>query len=315
MVPAIVASFALAPSKPAPSAAAKVDPIAALERRLDTWCERFRGRAGYSLLVLKSGRRIEHRGGERFPSASTIKTALMVEAVNQVDEGKVKWSDKRQVPPMSGRQSSMWSYFFKDGVQPDLDGWVNLMITVSDNTATMVVREWMTPDSTNERMAKLGLPNTKVLWSQFPEGREADRRLRATFGLGVTTPNEMNRLLELIYRGKAASPAGCERMIRILANQYWNDWIGGSAPVDVKVASKSGAINRSRSDSAIVFSDNPYILTIYTDNQKDQRWVAENEGDQLLIRISREVWKTLHPHRPYTPPKGSEKFAPTGGGV
>lgn len=288
--------------------------LTGLQARLDAWCERFHGRAGYCLLLLKADRRISHRGDERFPTASTIKTALMLQAIREVEAGNLKWTDKRPVPPMSGRQASMWSYWFKDGTKVDVDGWVNLMITVSDNTATMVLRDWLTMDRTNAMLDGLGLRNTRVLGTFRPEQTEMIR-LRGQFGLGVTTPIEMNRLLELIYRRKAATEAGCEKAMRILSHQYWDDAIGSTVPVDVKVSSKSGAINRSRSDTAIVFGENPYILTIYTDAQKDQRWVSENEGDQFLIKLGREVWKTLNPTRAYEPPRGYEKFWPTGGGL
>ncbi len=285
-----------------------------LKPKLDAICKSFRGRLGYSLKVLKTGEVIDFRGNERFPTASTIKTSVMVEAIRRVEEGRMKWTDKREVPPMSGRQASMWSYWFKDGTKLDLDGWTNLMITVSDNTATMVLREWLTIAEINKRMESLGLPNTKV-FGPFPASDTINFRLRGMYGLGMTTPNEMNRLLEMIYAGKAASQAGCEKMVRILSHQYWDDWIGGSVPPDVKVASKSGAINRSRSDTAIVYSDNPYILTIYTDSQKDQRWVGENEGDRAIVKMAGMIWNHLHPRRPYSLPKGYEKFLPTGGGV
>jgi beta-lactamase class A len=185
---------------------------------------------------------------------------------------------------------------------------------VSDNTATIVMREWLDPKSVNASMEALGLRNTKVLWSRFTD--EGDKRLRGQFGLGVTTPNEMARLLEMVYRGKAASPAGCDKLLRILRKQYWDDAIASTVPTDVVVASKSGAINRSRSDTAIVFSrTQPYVLTIYTDSQKDQRWTSENEGDQALVEVSKTVWGYLHPTRSFQLPVGSEKFAPTGGGL
>lgn len=267
---------------------------------------------GYCLKTLRDGKEISYRGDERFPTASTIKTAVMVEVVKQVDEGKLKWGDKRTVPSdMSKRQGSMWSYYFKDGTTLTVDGWVNLMITVSDNTATMVLREWLTPDAVNTRMAGLGLTNTKVLMNGM--ARELDQRHRGMFGLGMTTPREMARLLEMIYKNKAASVEGCDRMIQILSHQYWDDGIGWGIPRDVKVASKSGAIERSRSDTAIVFSDNPYILTIYTDNQKDRRWSESNEGSATIRRMGSLIWNYLHPSRQYTPPKGAGKFAPNGG--
>jgi len=286
-----------------------------LKSRLDAVCQGFHGRIGYCVKLLDSGATIEYRGGERFPTASTIKTAVALEAVREVEEGKLNWTDKHAVPPMDGRQFSMWAYFFKDGTVLDVDGWVNLMLAVSDNTATMVLREWLKPDNVNARLAGLGFQNTKVLWDNFPPDEPDKIKLRSEFGLGMTTPVEMNRLVELLYRNKAASQAGCEKILRILSHQYWDDYSGVTAPIDVKVASKSGAIDRSRSEVALVFAPRPYILTIYTDNQKDQNWTPKNEGEVTLRKMCGMIWNGLNPKRPYTPPAGYEKFLPTGGGV
>ncbi len=283
-----------------------------LKRRLDAIAQGFQGRLGYSLTRLTDGKRIHFRGDERFPTASTIKTAVMLEAVRQVEDGKLKWSDTREVPSdMAKRQQSMWSYFFKDGIKPTLDGWVNLSITVSDNTATMVLQEWLTTESINARLASLGLRQTRI--NGRGQMTEIESRYREMFGWGMTTPNEMARLLELIYRGKAAGPGGTERMLRILSHQYWDDWIGGYVPIDVKVACKSGAINRSRSDTAIVMSSRPYVFTIYTDSQKDQRWVDDNAGDVAIKKMASLTWNALHPERPYRQPADLKRFAHTGG--
>jgi len=197
---------------------------------------------GYSLKVLKSGQRIEYRGDERFPTASTIKTGVMVAAIQEVDEGKLRWTEQRPMPPPEQREASMWSFFLKEGTKLDLDGWVNLMITVSDNTALINVRNWIGTMEINRRLEALGLPNTKILGNAPPEATSV-RRLRTMFGMGMTTPNEMNRLLELIYQRKAASPAGCDKMIRILSHDYWDDYIGITIPPEVKYANKVGAIS------------------------------------------------------------------------
>jgi len=296
------------------SAPVSVD-LNVLKSRLDAVCQKFHGRIGYCVKDLESGETISIRGDERFPTASTIKTAVALEAIREIDEGKLKWTDKHTVPPMDGRQFSMWSYFFKDGTTLDVDGWVNLMLTVSDNTATMVLREWMTPDKVNHRLESLGLHNTKVLWDNYPPDEPDKIRLRSQFGLGMTTPKEMNTLIELLYRHKAASVAGCEKILRILSHQYWDDYSGISVPLDVKVASKSGAIDRSRSEVSLVFAEHPYILTIYTDSQKDQSWSPANEGGVTIRRMCSLIWNGLNPSRRYTPPKGFEQFLPTGGGM
>ena len=286
-----------------------------LKQKLDQACLPFHGRIGYCVTDLKTHQQISLHGNDVFPTASTIKTAVALEAIRQVEEGKLSWSDKWTVPPMDGRQFSMWSYFFKGGTVLDLDGWVNLMITVSDNTATMVLREWLKPDNVNARLANLGLSHTKVLWDNFPPDEPEKVKLRAQFGLGMTTPVEMNRLIELIYTKKAASEAGSEKLLRILSHQYWDDYTGITTPVDIKVASKSGAIDRSRSEVALVFTNQPYILTIYTDDQKDQSWTNTNEGDVIIRKLCGLIWNGMNPNRPYSPPKGYEKFLPTGGGV
>ena len=289
--------------------------LKALKPKLDEICASFHGRIGYCVKLLDTNETIENRGSEVFPTASTIKTAIALEAVREIEEGKLNWTDKHAVPPQDGRQFSMWSYFFKDGTTLDVDGWVNLMLTVSDNTATMVLREWLKPDNVNARLHSLGFKDTKVLWDNFPPDEPEKIKLRAEWGLGMTTPLEMNKLWELIYRRKAASDAGCEKLMRILSHQYWDDYTGISAPIDVKVASKSGAIDRSRSECALVFSTHPYILTIYTDSQRDQKWTPTNEGDVTIRKLCGIVWNTLNPKRPYSPPAGYSKFMPTGGGV
>lgn len=292
-------------------------PIDALKLKLDAICVGFHGRIGYSVKELKTGRQISNRGDERFPTASTIKTAVALEAIHQVESGKLKWSSKHALPNADKRgpnDASMWAYYMKDGLSLDLDGYVNLMITVSDNFSTRVLREWLGTVNMNTTLESLGFENTKCLASAPPDAKRL-QRLNGQFGMGMTTPNEMNRLLELIYRRKAASPAGCEKLLRILSHQYWDDWIGSTVPTDVRLSDKSGAINRSRSDTAIVFAQNPYIITIYTDNQKDQRWVLDNEGEVALLKIARLTWDFLEPQQPYRLPDGYQKYTPTGGGV
>ena len=306
-----------APIKASKSKQFDAKKLTALKAELDSACKKLKGRAGYHLRLLNSGQEIGFKETEVFPAASTIKTAVMVEAIRRIDAGTLKWTDKMAIPTdPSKRESSMWSFFMKENLKLDLDAWVNLMITYSDNTATITTRDWLGTMNVNATMEALGLKNTKIL-GNAPESATSVRRYRRQFGMGMTTPAEMNQLMYLIYSQKAASKDGCDKMIRILSHQYWDDFIGATVPPGTMVASKSGAINRSRSEAAIVYSsDQPYIITIYTDSQTDKRWTGENEGDLLIRKIGSRVWNTLHPNRPYQISKNYlERFSPTGGGV
>ncbi len=285
-----------------------------LEKQLNAISKSFHGRLGYCVVDLKTGNRISIRGEEVFPTASTIKTSVALEALCQVDEGKHKMTDKYPLLPTEKRQESMWTFAMKDGTALDIDGYVNLMIGVSDNTATMTMQDFIGSKPVNERMMSLGLEHTKIL------GHRSDRDAQESawqkeFGWGMTTPREQARLYELLYKHKAASPAVCEKLLRVLSRQYWDDITPSMCPIDVKVCSKTGAVNQSRSEVAIVYASRPYVLALYTADQKDERWVNDNEGLVALRAMSKLIWNTFEPKRPYELPKGYEKFAPTGGGA
>ena len=204
------------------------------------------------------------------------------------------------------------AYYLKDGSALPLPQWLDLMITLSDNTATINLRDRVGMGSVNQWLAGHGLEQTRLL-----NGPDTDalglRALQQEYGLGMTTPGEMGRLLELIRDERAGSDASCDRMLRLLAHQYWDNDIGSRLPPWVQVAHKTGAVDASRSDAAYVFSPSgEYVLTVYTKDQQDRRWAPDNEGDAAIRRIAGLVWRHYHPHLPWAPPPGAVALLPTG---
>lgn len=308
MIPSLVAALCLSQKPVVPG-------FVALEQRLDAISASFKGRLGYYLLDLSTGASIEERSTERFPSASTIKTALMAVAMQQVEDGELRWNEPVKLWSKERRHSSMWSYYLDEGLKLNVDGLIQLMMNVSDNTATVVLAERLGSEKIEKTLAKWGFKDTA--WTSYPPSSNSRLvRLRETYAnMGVTSPLEMGRLLQKMADGELVSPAASEKMIRIMSHQYWDDFIAFSVPPTVVTASKVGALSRSRSDIAIVYGPRPYILAVYTDGQKDRRWTSENEGDTAIRKISGLVWNSMNPQMPYTPPKDAKKWAPTGGGV
>lgn len=297
-------------------AAPKATDLQALKPKLDAISKSFHGRLGYYVKRLDNGEEIGIRDTERFPSASTIKTAIMVECFRQIERGELAWDERLETPPADKRSESMWVAFLAEGVKINIDGLIHLMMNVSDNTATVMLADRVGINSIEQLMLSWGLRDTACTIHVDEKDNLRLYRLRQIFAnMGVTSPRDMGFLLEQIYRSKAASPAACQKMIRILSHQYWDDFLSYAIPPTVGVASKAGALNRSRSDSAIVFGPRPYIVTVYTDHQKDQRWEDDNEGNVAIRRISGLIWNHLHPERPYNPPPDARKWYPTGGGV
>lgn len=304
---ALGASLLLAPST------ASVD-VQALHKQCDSIAKSFRGRLGYRVETLDGEIAFGYRDEERFPSASTIKTVVMLEVVRQIEDGKLKWTDKLEVPPpRSG--GGLWTGYLKPGTQLNIEMLCHLMMSVSDNTATVMLSDRVGVTNIEKRMLGWGLNDTACTIN-VPQDHERLAYLRRTFAnMGVTSPSDMAKILKMIVSGKAASQAGCERIIRTMTHQYWDDFIASSVPPGVAVASKVGALNRSRSDTAIVFGEKPYILTVYTDNAKDRNWTNDNEGNVAIRKISSVVWNGLNPGRPYSPPTGAKLWYPTGGDI
>lgn len=284
---------------------ASAETMAELKARMDKFADSFRGTLGYSLHFKgEPEETITRLCDEPFATASTIKTAIMCEVMHQIDQGKIKWSDQVEVQPSDDRQGGGFAYHFKEGTKLSIAQWVHLMITVSDNTATMLLREHVGQKNVNDWLATNGFKATRLL-----NGKKCDelglRELQRKYGLGMTTPGEMMRLHEMIYDGKAGSAASCDRMMRILAHQYWDNNIGSQAP-PMHSASKSGFIGRNYSDAALVSAPKgDYVLAIYI---KD---CADGERGNAAIRtLAAMVWRHFDPDQTWTPPDGAIDLLP-----
>lgn len=189
---------------------------------------------------------------------------------------------------------------FKDGGNIRIKKLIMLMLTTSDNTASLWLQALSgTGTRINQIMDSLGYRQTRVN-SRTP-GREASR---AQYGWGQTTPREMANLLESIYRNQVYTPYYCDRMLRSLGRNYWDENEGISViPPYIEVFSKNGCINQTRNEIMLVNAPhNPYILSIFTKNNKDQSWKHINEAWTLTRKISTLLWNYFEPGDKWVPP-------------
>lgn len=271
----------------------------------------FRGDMGIYYAKLDGSESIKINENVPFETASTIKTAVMVAAFDLLDSGKgpfKSYYDTRTYTTSSTAGGSGLLQNYKENTKVELKELIHLMMTVSDNVATNMLSEWMGLDAINDWLIKHDFEQTrifstiggKLVWS--PEGR-------AEWGLGRTTPAEMGRLMTMIAEGKAGSAAATDEMLRVLSHQYFDATIPGGVPPTTWVGSKTGSVNRSRSDCAIVRgADGLYVLVIFTKNNVDTSWNYDNEAQTAIRRISNKIWNHLHPQNQYTAPAGVEKF-------
>jgi beta-lactamase class A len=175
----------------------------------------------------------------------------------------------------------------KDSAKIEMTKVIMLMLTTSDNTASLWLQKLSgTGLRINQLLDSMGLQNTKVN-SRTP-GREV---YRSMYGWGQTTPYEMATLIEKIYTGQVISDSISKRMLRLLGRNFWDEQAISSIPPNIFVASKNGCVDASRSEVLLVEGKQPYILSIFTKNNKDVRWADDNEAWVLAKKISALLWK------------------------
>lgn len=278
------------PTVGVPSSAARQERT--LEARVAPLAKAHKGKVAVAVKNLKTGEEFYLGADEVMPTASLIKLPVMVEAYWQAAEGKVKLDTPltlKKEDKVGG--SGILTQHFSDGATFPLKDAVRLMIVYSDNTATNMVLDQIGLPSTNARMAKLGLKETRVNAKVFRAETRIDQERGKKYGLGTTTAKEMVQLLEMIDAGKVVSPEACKEMLGHLKACEDKEKMTRFLPAGTAVAHKTGSVNASKTDAGIIYTKTgPVALCVLTDGNEDQRWVPDNAAQVLIGRIGREVF-------------------------
>lgn len=267
-------------------------PDTALARELARLTHGFEGEVGVYARHLATGRTVEIRADELFPTASMIKVPLLVALHERVERGELKMNDD-----LVFRDSLRYSEYdlvakLRDGEKVPLSQLAFLMAALSDNTASLWIQALVGGGTeVNRWLAENGFEKTRVN-SRTP-GRRPDWE---AYGWGQTTPREIAELLVRIREGRAVSPAASEAMYRTLSSGGWSEIALSAIPHTVHAASKYGAVNRSRSEVLLVNAPGgDYVLAVLTRNQADESWEPGNAGWELIRAVSGAVYRHFNP--------------------
>lgn len=249
----------------------------------------FNGDIGIYVKNLRTGKTIAINADTVFPTASIVKAPIMVGVVQKLYSGELHYDSLFTYKDSLLYEGEDILGSFKSGEKIALKKLLMLMLTTSDNTASLWLQSIAgTGTRINQILDSLGLKDTRVN-SRTP-GREANR---ARYQWGQTTPREMGTLFEKIYNKEIFSAEACERMMRILGRNFWDeDEAISQIPPTIEVFSKNGCVNASRSEAMIVNAPkNPYVFCIFTKNNKDQQWTHDNEAWVMARKVSKMLWE------------------------
>ena len=276
-----------------------------LENKLRVLIDSFHGTAGIYVRNLKTGKEVAINADTIFPTASIVKIPILIGIFNKIQEGAFTYHQPLVYRDSMAHGGSGLMQYFKDSSKTDLSNVITLMITHSDNTAAIWCEKLAGGGITiNQWLADHGFQFTR-LNSRTP-GRKVNYD---EYGWGQTTPREMANLLVMIRDGKAVSPAASERMYRILTHVYWDDYALSQIPPYVQIASKQGMVDASRSEAVLVNAPHgDYVFYLATKNNKDQRWMPDNEAWQLARNVSALLWNYFESKSKWRPAEGIEKY-------
>lgn len=227
------------------------------------------GVAGFCLQDLATGTAMGWHEQEVFPVASTIKIPILVTLLVRAEKGELDLQERIAITPEVLVPGSGVLTYLEGPLDLSVLDIAQLMIMVSDNTATNLCIDWAGMDAINELMASLGLSQTRI------RRKMQDHESVARNEENVSTPADAVGLMRALYESRPSS-AVAEQALAILKKPNRGP-IERAMESDVAVSNKPGGMERVRCDAGIVWlKRHPYALAIMSKFGMENPYRQEN---------------------------------------
>jgi beta-lactamase class A len=226
------------------------------------------GRYAVVIKDLSSGRGVEINGGRLFYAASLFKLSVMFETFHQREAGLIDFNE-RYIASDYYAGFGLGPHLIEQCDEVTIQQALTAMMSVSDNTAAVMLQDRAGPRHVNASMSALGLEVTALLSDALP--------LNAA---------DMALLLEAIARGDAVSEEASLQMAELLVSEKIDDRIPSGVPDGTVVAHKTGNWENATHDAGIVYgARSTYVVVLLSDIGFD--------GDAASVQreVTRIAWE------------------------
>ncbi|WP_225322996.1 serine hydrolase [Synechococcus sp. RSCCF101] len=206
------------------------------------------------LLILDDGRYAQLAAGEPRSAASSIKTPILLAALEGIDAGSQRWDAPLTMDQEVIGGGAGWMASKPVGTRFPLHEAATEMIRVSDNTATnLVIRAAGGQEAVNRRFQDLGLTATVV-----------NNWLPDLEGTNTTSTRDLARTLALVDTGERLSPRARDLFKEVMATSRTNTLLpagllkglgGGGGNVDDALMAKGVSVYNKTGDIGIAYAD------------------------------------------------------------
>ena len=212
-----------------------------------------KGKIGFYYKNFVTNEKISFNENETFIAASVIKLPILAVVLSEVAKGNASLSELITVKSEDKVPGCGALYSFTNEPKVDIETLCNLMITISDNTATNVLIKNFTIEKLSEKFIEMGLNDTKLKRLLF-DSEAKQKGLENLF-----TPKEIGILLEQIYKRTFVNEKVSDQILEILYQQQINHKIPGKLP-NMLIAHKTGEDDGITHDVGIVYADEPFVI-------------------------------------------------------
>ena len=230
---------------------------------------------------------------EVFPSASVIKLPLVMTLYADAARSLVDLDERVGVGERVDGSGVL--RHMRDVDRVSLRDLAMLAIIVSDNTATNRLIERIGIERVGERLREWGCPKTRLSRKMY------DFEAATRGHENVMTPRETVSLLLRLQRGECEDRATSDAVLAVLEQCQDRTMLLRYLPYGAKAPHKTGTLDESRNDAAIVPGDRPVIVAAFTRKLRDSgaavSWLgmvgwcahraAGNPGDPLPPELTR----------------------------
>ncbi|GAB4029279.1 class A beta-lactamase [Spirosoma gilvum] len=279
---------------------------------------------GICALHLESGKQVSLNLQERFAMASTVKVAIAVQLFTLIEQGKLSLMTMVDLQPSDLHPGSgtLDVLFAKPGVQLSVQNLLELMMVISDNSATdILLRLVGGTEAVQKRVNTLGIQGMSVdrtiiqlladldgitlppvdqwtlgFYARLDSATTPDMKQKASIKLAAdprdtSTPEAMVNLLAQIYRGTALKPESRALLLGVMERcRGGAARLKGYLPPNTIIAHKTGSLNGIATDDVgiITLPDDAGHIAIAVFVGNSPMPLAERE--QVIAQSARAVY-------------------------
>jgi beta-lactamase class A len=228
---------------------------------------------------------LDMSGDKVFPAASTIKFPVLVAFFQDVDAKRIRLDEQLTMRKDLVASESGDMQYQAVGTKFSALKTVDMMITISDNTATnMLIDRLGGMAALNQRFKSWGLTQTAIR-NPLPDLQ----------GTNTISPKDLSNLMLKVAQGEFLTPHSRDRALEIMRNTVTNTLLSPGLGEGAKIAHKTGDIRSVVGDVGLIEMPNGqrYVATAMV-----KRPDNDPRAQELIRQMSRTVYQALEQATP-----------------